>query len=458
MSESKTDDVVIKASRNDRPPAGKDKDVVYGVVAAVGGALTEWYDFAIYLSFAVVIGPIFFPHTDGALGLLATLAVFAAGYVSRFAGALLWGPLGDRFGRKAVLPIAIATMGIATFGIAVLPGYDTIGIVAPILLVLFRLVQGLSVGGEWGGIATYLAEIAPPKRRGLITSLNQATADGGFLVGAGVAALLYWQLSSAEIAEWGWRLAFGIGGVIAIFALIVRLKIKETDPFLAMEASRERKNESLFAPLRKLIVNEWRVLLRMTILLIPFVFTAYVYLSFPAVLGEFRDFDPLAVELTVVAALASDIVFIFIGGALSDRFGRLPVMRFAIIWLLVAAFPAFLIVMNATDVSGLILGAVMLTVFTGLYGGCLAATFTEAMPTEVRFTGSSIGYQLPNSLIGGITPIISASLIAMTGNFLVTAGVAVATGLIALTVLLRKNLGHKTYTDELAVRGAGEAD
>lgn len=403
------------------------------VTAAALGNVVEWYDFGVYGYMAGTVGDVFFPAGDSTVSLLAALGTFAVAFVMRPLGALFFGPLGDRVGRKPVLAITILLMSGATVAIGLLPGRGTIGVTAPALLVLCRLVQGFSTGGEYGGAASFVSEYAPDRNRGFVSSWLDFSCLAGFGLGAGVATALTSVLSDASLTAWGWRVPFLIAGPLGAMGLYLRLKLDDTPHFKALVV----RHEVARTPLRETLRSERGGILR--VLWISTMANSGQYMVFtymPNYLSsdESLNIGDTAALMVVLVAIALMMATITWFGALSDRVGRRPVMIASGLGLILLTYPLLSLIAVGTwpTVS---LGVFLLAILVVSNMAPLASTLVALFPTRTRYSGFSVGYNIGVAAFGGTTPFIATYLVHLTGNTLAPAFYLMATaaaGVIAL--------------------------
>jgi MHS family proline/betaine transporter-like MFS transporter len=415
-------------------PEVEEQTVLRATVGASIGNLVEWFDFAVYGYLATYIATNFFPSGNPTAGLLSTFAVFAAAFFVRPLGGLFFGPLGDRIGRQRVLASVIILMSAATFAIGLLPGYATIGIWAPVLLVAARLLQGFSAGGEFGGGATFLAEYSPDDRRGYMVSWLEFSTLIGFILGSGTVLVLNSALGEEAMTSWGWRIPFLIAGPLGIVGLYIRLKLEDTPEFRALESSGEVSQ----SPFRETIVENWRQILQVGGLVIIQNVGFYVVLVYmQTYITEQLGFSSLSASISTVLTLLVAMILIPPLGALSDRVGRKPLLIASCVGFAVLTYPLFLL-LNAGNLVAAILAHVVLGILQAIFISTSVAALTELFPTRVRYGGFSIGYNISVAIFGGSAPYLATWLISTTGNplspaFYVIFG-AVATLLTVLTV------------------------
>ncbi|MFI0470822.1 MFS transporter [Saccharopolyspora sp. 5N102] len=412
--------------------------------AAVLGTVLEWYDFAIYGAMAAVIGRLFFPTDDPTVSLLVALASYAVGFVCRPLGAIFLGRLGDRAGRRSMLALTMVIVGVSSLLIGLLPTYASVGLLAPALLVALRMIQGLAVGAEWTGGATYLLEHARTGRRGLFSGIVQASTVTGFLLGTGIATVIVRVIPEQTVDAWGWRVPFLVGGVVAAIGLFVRLKLDESPAYRELgEDVRSHQQSTNDVPAA---ADERRAPTRRNWLLvlgIVFGVTLYGYTatSFPAFLAGI-DALPLADALTTnVVALLIEVPLIIAAGALSDRVGRKKLMMGAMALFALGTYPVFALVASGTF-AGALLGQVVFVVLFATVSGPMAAMFIELFPTRVRSTAFSSSYNIGVAVFGGTAPFVNTFLATSTGVDVAPAFYLTFGALISLAFLSRVHDRH----------------
>jgi MHS family proline/betaine transporter-like MFS transporter len=415
-------------------PEVEEQTVLRAISGASIGNMVEWFDFAVYGYLATYIAANFFPSNNPTASLLSTFAVFAAAFFVRPLGGIFFGPLGDRIGRQRVLATVIILMSVATFAIGLLPTYATIGVLAPILLVVARLLQGFSAGGEFGGGATFLAEYSPDDRRGFLVSWLEFSTLIGFILGSGVVLVLNSSLGEDAMAAWGWRIPFLIAGPLGIVGLYIRLRLEDTPEFRALESTGEVSQ----SPLRESITQNWKQILQVGGLVIIQNVGFYIVLVYmQTYITEQLEYSSTSASLSTVFTLLVAMALIPPLGALSDRVGRKPLLMASCVGFAVLAYPLFLL-LNAGSLMTAILAHVALGILLALYISTSVAALTELFPTRVRYGGFSIGYNISVAIFGGSAPYIAVYLIDATGSslspaFYVIFG-AVATLLTVLTI------------------------
>ncbi|MEU3741274.1 MULTISPECIES: glycine betaine/L-proline transporter ProP [unclassified Streptomyces] len=398
---------------------------------ALGNAM-EWYDFGVYAYLAVIIGKEFFPSGNDTAQTLSSLATFAAAFLVRPIGGMFFGPLGDRVGRKKILALTMIMMSTATLAIGLIPSYGTIGVWAPILLVLCRMVQGFSTGGEYGGAATFIAEYAPDKRRGFWGSFLEFGTLIGYTVAAVLVTALTMGLSDDSMQSWGWRIPFLVAAPLGLIGLYLRLKLDESPAFQKMaEAESGPAAERQKKSFKDSFVGQWRAMVLCIALVAAFNITDYMLLSYmPTYLtdlgfGETGGLMSIVIVMLILMALINSF------GRLSDRIGRKPVLMAGSVGFFVLALPAFLLIKQGGTVavfSGLLILGLCLVCYLGVMSSSLPALF----PTDVRYGSLSIGFNISVSLFGGTTPLVVAALIGATGNDLMPAFYTMLAGLVGI--------------------------
>jgi MHS family proline/betaine transporter-like MFS transporter len=396
------------------------------VAAGMIGNVLEWYDFAIYGYFATAIGKHFFPHEDPVAQLLSAFGVFAVGYMMRPVGGVIIGHIGDRYGRRAALTFSVAAMAVPTFLIGLLPGYETLGLLAPIGLTLLRMVQGLSVGGEYTSSMVFLIEHAPHGRRGLMGALISCGACGGILLGSAVGASFASTMSTAALEAWGWRIPFLLGLVVGIAGYLLRRHVQETVP----TAKRKR------APIVETLHDHWRLVLGLAGLS---VFNAVgFYVSFVYLVSWLQMADGIAparaLEINSIS-MAVLLPVMIVAGLLNDRFGRKPFMMLACALGFVGAVPLFWLLHDPSPLSAQ-LGQLGLVLIIGLYCGTQPTIMVESTPLPVRCTAVSLGYNICLGIIGGLTPLAATWLVERTANEIAPAFLIMAAATITFVTLL----------------------
>ncbi|GAA3021127.1 MFS transporter, MHS family, proline/betaine transporter [Actinokineospora globicatena] len=420
MSES---DTVSETTRTDQgqPPVRR------AVAASAMGNCIEWYDFGVFGFMPAVLGAVFFDAATPTENVLGTFAVLAVAFIARPFGGFVFGPLGDRLGRRKVLAATIVLMSGSTFAIGLFPSYQTAGVLTPILVVLARLVQGFSAGGEYGGAATFIAEYAPDRRRGFLGSWLEFGSLGGFLLGAGVVTTCTIALGDAAMADWGWRIPFLLAGPLGLVGLYLRTRLEDT-PLFEELAARHQVDAS---PLKTVLRTQWRPILHLIGYIILLNVADYVMLSYmESYLTTTLGLSGRTPLLVIMAVIVGMMALVGPVGALTDRFGRKPFLYAACAGFLVLPIPAFSLMGSGGTVAlvaGLALVALPLTILLATIPSVLPAMF----PTRVRYSAFAIGYNLSTALFAGTAPYIVTKLVDTTGDQLVPAYYLMGAALIA---------------------------
>ena len=379
------------------------------IFASIVGSMIEWYDFTLYGTAAtLVFGKLFFPTADPDIGTLISVAAYGVGFFARPLGGAVFGHFGDRIGRKRMLALTIIIMGIGTFLIGCLPTYSQIGIWAPILLITLRLVQGVGIGGEWGGAVLMMVETARPTQRGFFGSLVQAGSPFGVLASIAVFALVSNNMSDADLFAWGWRIPFLLSLVLVAIGLWIRLSLTETPAFQQLADRAEIRR----APLIEVLTQQRRMFFTVIGLKVSEIAWAVIGTVFSIVYVTGKLGMPRSTILTAIqiAAFIQMLVTPFYGW-LSDRLGRKPLYIFACVFSMAFAFPLFLL-LDTKDPVLLLFGITMaVAIGQGVMFGVGATFMSELFSTGVRYSGASMGFQIGAALSGGFTPIIAAYLL-----------------------------------------------
>lgn len=401
------------------------------VTAAAIGNTMEWYDFGVFSYIAVVISQVFFPAGNSTAQLLSTFATFAVAFLVRPLGGFVFGPLGDRIGRQKVLAITMLMMAAGTVAIGLIPSYASIGMWAPILLLLARLVQGFSTGGEYGGATTFVSEYAPDRRRGFMASWLEFGTLAGYSMGAALVTALTLALPQDELLSWGWRIPFLVGGPLGLVGLYLRYRLEETPAFKNDERPNEETDEQP-QRYRRLFVTCWRPLLTCIALVLVFNVTNYMLTAYmPTYLTTALRLDHSTSLIMVLSVMVLVMGLIVVLGRYSDRVGRLPVVATGSIALIVLTLPAFLLI-NIGRWPAVFAGILVIGLILICFSSTLPSMIPALFPTIIRYGGVSIGFNIAVALFGGTTPLISQALVGMTGNNLAPAFLLMAAGIVGL--------------------------
>ena len=416
------------------------------------GNFIEWFDYASYGYLATVIGLAFFPEADKSVQLMSTFAVFAMSFILRPVGAVVWGAWGDRWGRRWALSWSILIMSGSTFFIGLLPTYSVIGIAGAIGLLLLRMIQGFSASGEYAGAGTFLAEYAPPSRRGIYTSLVPASTACGLLAGSLMVTGAFWLLTDEAMNAWGWRVPFLLAGPLGLIGRYIRVHLEDSPAYQEMRAEmpQEEKSESWSEPLRLLLREHLHdTLITFGVSCLNAV-AFYMLLSYmPTYVHEELGFSQDTATLATSAMLVVYIISIFIMGHLSDSFGRRRMLIAACVAFIVLTVPLFVVMTKATGMLlVVILCQVVFAIILTANDGTLATFLAESFPTNVRYSGFALSFNGANALLGGTTPFIVTWLIKVTGSPLAPAVYLTVVALIAMVAIFQSSTIHGSELTE----------
>ena len=406
------------------------------VLRVTSGNFLEQFDFFLFGFYATYIAKTFFPAASEFASLMQTFAVFGAGFLMRPLGAIILGAYIDKVGRRRGLIVTLAIMASGTILIASVPGFATLGLLAPALVLLGRLLQGFSAGAELGGVSVYLAEMATPGKKGFYTSWQSASQQVAIVVAAALGYALNLLLTSAQIGAWGWRLPFLIGCMIVPFLYVLRRSLQETAEFQA------RRHHPATAEVFRSMLANWKTVIAGMMMVAMTTTTFYLITVYTPTFGRavlhLSTSDALVVTLLVGV---SNFIWLPIGGAISDRIGRRPLLLFISALAIVTAYPALEWLAHAPSFLRMLTVLLYFSFFFGAYNGAMVPALTEVMPVEVRVAGFSLAFSLATALFGGFTPAVSTFLIEMTGDkaapayWLIFAAVC---GFVATLVLYRR--------------------
>lgn len=381
------------------------------VLRVTAGNFLEQFDFFLFGFYATQIAHVFFPAGSDFAALMMTFAVFGAGFLMRPLGAIVLGAYIDDVGRRKGLIVTLSIMASGTILIAFVPGYATIGLLAPALVLMGRLLQGFSAGAELGGVSVYLAEMATPGRKGFFTSWQSASQQVSIVVAAALGFALDHWLDAAAIAAWGWRVPFFVGCMIVPIIFVLRRNLQETQAFSA------RKHRPSMNEVFRTLLENWAVVIAGMMLVAMTTASFYLITVYAPTFGKtvlhLSTADSLLVTLCVAV---SNFVWLPIGGALSDKIGRRPLLVGMTLLNIATAYPALSLLAHAPSFLNMLLVLLWLSFMYGVYNGAMIVALTEVMPAQVRVAGFSLAYSLATAVFGGFTPAVSTALIHMTGD------------------------------------------
>lgn len=384
---------------------------VRAVIRVASGNFLEMYDFMVFGYYAAAIASAFFPSGSEFASLMMSLMTFGAGFLMRPLGAIVLGAYVDRHGRRAGLLLTLGLMSIGTLSLAVVPGYAALGLLAPLLVVIGRLLQGFSAGAEVGGVSVYLAEIATPGRKGFYVSWQSGSQQVAVIFAALLGVALSACLAPEQMARWGWRVPLLVGCAIIPFLFMIRRSLVETEEFLA------RRHRPRFAEILRSMAASWPAVVLGTLLTTMTTVSFYMITAYTPTFGRtvlhLSSVDSLTVTLCVGI---SNFIWLPVMGAVSDKLGRRPLLAACTVLALVSAYPAMSWLVSEPSFLRLLAVELWLSFVYGSYNGAMVVFLTEIMPAEVRTSGFSLAYSLATAIFGGFTPAVSTYLIHATGN------------------------------------------
>ena len=413
------------------------------IAAGAIGNVLEWYDFGLFGFFAPVISRLFFPSEQRIASLVGAFGVYATGFLMRPLGGLVFGHIGDRWGASAALELSVLLMAVPTVLLGLLPTYAQIGLGASALLTLFRLLQGLSVGGEYIGSMSFLSEHSPPHRRAFLGSFSSFSVILGSLLGSGTAAAMNGLLAPAQFEAWGWRVPFFGGILIGLVGVWLRHGVDESPAFLQARRHGGLVND----PIRSAVRNNLRsiaVTLGLTGVSAVGFYLPFVWL--PTWLSQINQ-PPLQQSKALTASTVALVVLLVLtplAAIVADRIGKRPMFLASAIGYVIVTYPLFLLLRTGTMSAAVIAGLVF-AACNSLYSGCMAATMVELFPTRTRYTGVAIGYNVGQALLGGTAPLVATGLIELTGNNLLPAYYLIACAAMAgvASVFIKEQRGRR---------------
>jgi len=407
------------------------------VSAAVIGNVLEWYDFAVYGFLASIIGKTFFPSGDDVSQLLAAFAVYGVGFLARPIGGIVIGRIGDTRGRKTALILTIMLMAAGTVLIGLIPGYATIGIAGPLLVLIARLMQGFSAGGEWGGSTAFIVEWAEEGERGFLGSFQQCSVSAGLLLGSGVAALVATLLEPATMEAWGWRVPFLLGALLGPVGIYMRRNIDETPAYEKAMRTPAAAADDDVAPFW-LAARAFGFTILWTV-------AFYIFLNYmPTFIKTYAKVSSAAALWSNTIGLLVLVVAIPIMGRLSDRIGRKPLLLACCICFIVLPYPVFALYLSAPPLGVIIAVQIVFGLIIAMFSGAGPAAISEIFPTRIRSTWMTTGYALSVAIFGGFAPYIATWLIATTGSPISPVYYVIAAAVVSTIVIARlKETAHE---------------
>ena len=400
------------------------------------GNFMEWYDFGVYGYIATTIAQVFYPGDSvSAVHLIATFSTFAAAFVVRPVGGFIFGPLGDRIGRKRVLVITIVLMTVGTTGTGLLPGYSAIGVWAPILLVVARVFQGLSTGGEYVGAMTYVVEQAPDRKRGMVVGFLPLGNLAGFVAAGLIVTGLQTWLPSQDMLTWGWRVPLLLSAPLGLVAVFMRLRLEESPAYHNKSLDAEACGDG--QQYGRTIAEQWKPMLICAALVYTSNAADYMLTGYlPTYLKVVVHLDHTAGLVMITITLAILMVALVFVAMLSDRIGVKPIMRTGCALLIVASIPAFLLIRHGSGIALVFLGVLLIGLMELCFDSTSPAALPALFPTNVRYGALAISYNVAISAFGGTTPLIAQALVSGTGDLMVPAYMLIVAGLVGAVTLL----------------------
>lgn len=453
-----------KLKRKSKPKLKKDditvvdsKSARKAVVATAVGNGMEWFDFGIYSYLAATIGQVFFPEASGPMQLVYSFATFAVAFIVRPIGGIFFGMLGDRLGRKKVLAITLIMMALATLSIGLIPSYASIGYTATMLLLIARLVQGFSTGGEYSGAMTFIAESTPDKKRGFMSSGLEVGTLVGYIAGAGLVTLLTYILGEDTMLEWGWRVPFFLSAPIGLIGFYLRNNLEETPAFEAMEENKSEDDD--YASVKDILQYHWRAILIGIFVVFFYNVVNYTLLSYmPSHLTAILGYGEAEGLLLIVIVMVIMVPIVLLMGFFSDRIGAKRIIQGGLIGLVLLTIPSFMLIGSGSTIL-VFLGLMILAVFSSSFQGTMPALLPSLFFTNVRNGALAITYNISASFFGGTTPLIVSWLISKTANRMVPAYYVIFAsiiGIIVVTIFLKDTSGKALRGSPPAVEEKAE--
>ncbi len=420
------------------------------VIRVASGNFLEQYDFFVYGYYATFIAKVFFPGSSPVASLMLSLATFGVGFLMRPLGAIFLGAYVDRVGRRLGLLVTLGLMAVGTISIAVTPGYASIGVAAPLIIVAGRLLQGFSAGAELGGVSVYLAEIATPGHRGFYCAWQSSSQQVAVMMAALIGAALSTLLTSEQMGSFGWRVPLLIGCAIIPLILWLRRSLEETDAFQRMDHKVRSTREVAAA-----LAAHWRLVLIGMGMSVLTTTTFYLITAYAPTYGRAAlHLDSTGVLVVTLCVGLSNFIWLPVGGAISDRVGRYPLLLLVPVCAILTAYPGLLWLVDGPSFSKLLAVELLFSSYFGLYNGAMIPLLAEIMPPQVRTAGFSLAFSLATAVFGGFTPLVSTALIEATGDRASPAFWLMVAAVVSLTaVLLSRTAGRAAATSALGDEG-----
>lgn len=432
------------------------------VIATAMGNAMEWFDFGIYSYLVVILSKVFYAGIDESYQLIFGFATFAVAFLVRPIGGVVFGRLGDKMGRKSILAITLIMMAAATLSIGLIPTYETIGIAAPILLLLARLVQGFSTGGEYSGAMTFIAESSPDKRRGFLASGLEVGTLVGFIAGSGLVTLLTYILGDQAMLDWGWRIPFLIAGPLGVIGLYLRTHIEESPSFAQMEEGKEEaetQTANNTISLKDMLIYHSKPLLIGILLVFFYNVTVYTLLTYmPSHLSDELGYGNTKGLLLILIIMFIMIPIVLVMGYFGDRVGNKRLIIGSLIGLVTLSVPAFMLIETGSNIL-IFLGLLIIAILLAALQGTMPSQLPSLFFTEVRYSGLSITYNVSASLFGGTAPLLIAWLIQVTATTFAPAYYlmfAAVVGLIVVSIYVENTSGKPLRGDTPTVAEEAE--
>ena len=411
--------------------AERRKSAFKSIFIVASGNFLEMFDFMVFGYYATYISRAFFPTGSEFASLMLTLMTFGAGFLMRPVGALVLGAYIDKHGRRQGLLLTLGLMALGTLAIAVTPTYAQIGVAAPVIILLGRLVQGLSAGVEVGGVSVYLNEIAPPNRKGFFCSWQSASQQAAVVFAALIGLIVSTSLSPETMQAWGWRIPFIIGCVMIPFLFVIRRHMEETEVFL------KRKEHPPLSQIMRTIGSNWGVVLQGALMAVMTTVFFYMITAYTPTFGnKVLSLTPGAALFVTACVGVTNFMLLPVMGALSDRIGRRPLLIIATLLGALLAYPLMSWLVAAPSFGRLLTVELLLAAIYATYNGAFIVYLTEAIPAHVRTVGFSLAYSLATAIFGGFTPAISTALIGATGDKAIPGAWCAAAALLSLLALV----------------------